>query len=183
LIIAHSALCDHTRICPRQLDIHSHAPYSHYDSIPFLASKMGATASVLGTLIIPAAISLGIYLLLSYVAVPLWQRYRGRYSRYLPLETITTSTTTLRDRIGNAFARYITPSTWRERAGGFSIGAGAGSDDGEELFDVDDRRREALSLDARRGQDSEGRLSRDLEEGFRDDSEDETSEGDTEHGV
>ena len=36
-------------------------------------------------------------------------------------------------------------------------------------------RREALSLDARRGHDGEGRLSRDLEEGFRDDSDDETN--------
>jgi hypothetical protein len=40
---------------------------------------------------------------------------------------------------------------------------------------VDDNRREALSLDARRGHDEERRLSRDLEEGFRDDSDDETN--------
>jgi len=47
-------------------------------------------------------------------------------------------------------------------------------DEGEELFDIDDNRREALSLDARRGRDDVGRrLSRDLEEGFKDDSEDE----------
>jgi hypothetical protein len=32
-----------------------------------------------------------------------------------------------------------------------------------------------LSLDARRGHGGEGRLSRDLEEGFRDDSDDETN--------
>ena len=55
---------------------------------------------------------------------------------------------------------------------------GSGSDfdenEGEELFDVDERRREALSLDARRGRDDDGRrLSRDLEEGFKDDSDDE----------
>lgn len=44
-------------------------------------------------------------------------------------------------------------------------------DEGEELFEVDDHRREALSLDARRGRDEDGlRLSRDLEEGFKDDS-------------
>jgi len=52
---------------------------------------------------------------------------------------------------------------------------GSGSDfdedEGEELFEVDDNRREALSLDARRGRDDNGRrLSRDLEEGFKDDS-------------
>lgn len=44
----------------------------------------------------------------------------------------------------------------------------------------DARRREALSLDARRGTNTAGddrRLSRDLEEGFKDDSEDEDDEG------
>lgn len=47
-------------------------------------------------------------------------------------------------------------------------------EEGEELYEVDDNRREALSLDARRGRDNEGlRLSRDLEEGFKDDSDDE----------
>jgi hypothetical protein len=55
---------------------------------------------------------------------------------------------------------------------------GSGSDfdeeEGEELYDVDDNRRQALSLDARRARDDdERRLSRDLEEGFKDDSDDE----------
>jgi hypothetical protein len=55
---------------------------------------------------------------------------------------------------------------------------GSGSDfdeeEGEELYEVDDNRREALSLDARRGRNENGnRLSRDLEEGFKDDSDDE----------
>jgi len=48
-------------------------------------------------------------------------------------------------------------------------------EEGEELFEVDDNRREALSLDARRilNFDDGRRLSRDLEEGFKDDSDDE----------
>lgn len=79
--------------------------------------------------------------------------------------------------------RYLLPSSWRPSLSGrFTAGGGDdGSDqgfddeDGEELFEVDDNRREALSLDARRGDDGEGRLSRDLEEGFRDDSDDETN--------
>lgn len=51
-------------------------------------------------------------------------------------------------------------------------------DSGEELEEVDEaRRREALSLDARRGRGSDDRrLSRDLEEGFKDDSDDEGAE-------
>lgn len=59
-----------------------------------------------------------------------------------------------------------------------SAGDGDGSDfdeeEGEELYEVDENRREAISLDARRGGDVDGlRLSRDLEEGFKDDSDDE----------
>lgn len=56
---------------------------------------------------------------------------------------------------------------------------GSGSDfdddEGEELYDVDDNRRQALSLDAGRVRDEDDgrRLSRDLEEGFKDDSDDE----------
>lgn len=58
---------------------------------------------------------------------------------------------------------------------------GSGSDfdeeEGEELYEVDDNRREALSLDARRGRNEDGsRLSRDLEEGFKDDSDDEDND-------
>jgi hypothetical protein len=80
----------------------------------------------------------------------------------------------------------LVPSAWRQRfnQSRHTVNAqdGMGSDfdenEGEELFDVDDRRREALSLDARRGQDHDGRrLSRDLEEGFKDDSDDEEDGG------
>jgi len=47
-------------------------------------------------------------------------------------------------------------------------------EEGEELYEVDENRREALSLDARRGLNEDGsRLSRDLEEVFKDDSDDE----------
>jgi hypothetical protein len=82
------------------------------------------------------------------------------------------------------------PSSWRSNLSGrFAANADDGSDqgfddeDGEELFEVDDNRREALSLDARRGHDGEGRLSRDLEEGFRDDSDDETNANQVERPV
>jgi Mg-chelatase subunit ChlI len=80
--------------------------------------------------------------------------------------------------------RWLLPSTWRAEFASSrqAVSAQDGSsdfdeDDGEELYevnDVDRNRREALSLDAQRGrEDSERRLSRDLEEGFKDDSEDE----------
>lgn len=78
--------------------------------------------------------------------------------------------------------RSILPSSWRSDISrnryAVDVQDASGSDfdedEGEELFEVDDNRREALSLDARRGRDDDGRrLSRDLEEGFKDDSDDE----------
>lgn len=64
-------------------------------------------------------------------------------------------------------------------------------EDGEELYAVEDaesNRREALSLDVHRRRDETGRrLSRELEEGFKDDSdesEDEThTSGSRSHGI
>lgn len=146
------------------------------------ASKMGSAVSLIKTLIIPATISLLLYVVISYLLVPLWKRYRARYSNYLPLETLSSQTTSFRQRLQSAIARRLLPSTWRSDFGGnrFAVDAtdGSGSDfdddDGEELYEVDSNRREALSLDARRGRDDDGRrLSRDLEEGFKDDSDDE----------
>ena len=81
-----------------------------------------------------------------------------------------------------ALAGVMLPSSWRSdlRRSRYAARAEDGEtsefdeEDGEELFEVDDNRREALSLDARRGRDDDGRrLSRDLEEGFKDDSEEE----------
>ncbi|THV44058.1 hypothetical protein BGAL_0748g00020 [Botrytis galanthina] len=142
------------------------------------SSNMGSTWSLLKTLIVPAIISLILYLLISFVIVPLWKRYRARAGQYLPLDTISTRTTSLRQRVQAAVVRTIFPSSWRADFNRNRISAQDSidfdDDDGEELFDVDDNRREALSLDARRGRDEDGRrLSRDLEEGFKDDSSDE----------
>jgi hypothetical protein len=73
------------------------------------------------------------------------------------------------------------PLRWRSdyQSSRFAVSAQEGSEsafgdeDGEELFEITDGRREALSLDERRGHEENGtRLSRDLEEGFRDDSSD-----------
>lgn len=80
------------------------------------------------------------------------------------------------------------PSTWRSDFNqGYIVsaedgfGGGFDEDDGEELSDVDDHRREALSLDARRGAVDDRRLSRDLEEGFKDDSDDEGTGAEDRH--
>ncbi|PBP22777.1 hypothetical protein BUE80_DR006338 [Diplocarpon rosae] len=141
--------------------------------------------SVLKTLVLPAIISLILYLLVTYIFVPVWKRYTSRYGQYLPLGTISIQTSSLRHRILDTMVKYLLPSSWRAQFGQdrYAVSAqdGSGSDfdeeEGEELYDVDDHRREALSLDARRGRDEDGRrLSRDLEEGFKDDSEEDYSD-------
>ncbi|KAK7967857.1 uncharacterized protein PG986_002134 [Apiospora aurea] len=126
---------------------------------------MGEKVAAAKTLVIPAVISLLLFVVMSYVLVPLWRQYRSRYSHYLPLDTISNHTSGawgIRDRLVQA-----------------DDASDAGFEsDGEELEDVldnlSDDRRHALSLDANVDHtDSIRRLSRDLEEGFRDDSDDE----------
>jgi len=137
------------------------------------------------TLIIPAIISLILFLLLTYVVVPIWKRYRARYSQYLPLESISEQTSSIRQRIVAYISRYIRPYDWSQNYIGnlhvqnndAHLDGLFDDDDGEELSDVDEHRRLALSLDARRGGAADDRrLSRDLEEGFRDDSDDEADD-------
>ncbi|KAF3771011.1 hypothetical protein M406DRAFT_354669 [Cryphonectria parasitica EP155] len=149
---------------------------------------MGSTVSTAKTLIVPAITALLVFLLATYILLPLWQRYRSsRYGAYLPLESISSGTISLRYRVQNAITRWIVPSTWRERiqdrlvvAVGTGSDNGYNSDEGEELDEVpeDEDMRARLEREARRSRSSgrpdlERRLSRDLEEGFRDDSDDE----------
>lgn len=119
------------------------------------------------TLIVPAVISLILFLASTYVFIPLWRRYQARYSQYLPLETISNHTSSFRSRVQDAMGRWLVPSQWRfrlgERLGQADDASDAGfSSDGEELDDVlDDERRRALSLDPRGDRiDSIRRLSR-----------------------
>ena len=120
----------------------------------------------LQTLIVPALIALIGYLLLTFVAIPVWQRYRNRYGQYLPLETISNQTTSLRHRVQNAIGRVLVPSAWRQRLQDrLVIGADGGSDGdydsdvGEELGDIDDDRRPG-SIDSDGEADTTRRLSR-----------------------
>lgn len=127
------------------------------------------------TLVVPAIIALLVFLLVTYVLLPLWQRYRSsRYGAYLPLETISSGTLSLRYRVQNAIARWIVPSTWRERIQDRLVVAvspgsdnGYNSDEGEELDEVpeDEDMRARLESEARRSRSSgrpdlERRLSR-----------------------
>lgn len=135
------------------------------------------------TLAITAIISLTLYLLMSYLIVPIWKRYHRRYSSYLPIERISSQTNSLQQRIQATVMNYLIPSSWRSqflRSRHLSSAdemSDFDEDDGEELYEVDSNRREALSLDSRRGRSEVGtRLSRDLEEGFMDDTDSESEE-------
>ncbi|KAL3495658.1 hypothetical protein BJX62DRAFT_195708 [Aspergillus germanicus] len=140
---------------------------------------MGSAASLAKTLFIPAIISLTLYVLISFVIVPFFRRYHQRYSQYLPLETITAHTSSLWERIADAVMRRFLPSSWRQQAhitdaqDNISIL----DEEGEIMvgMHMDSAHREAL--ERRRSTvvaEDEGRLSRELEEGFMDDSDDET---------
>ncbi|KAL7823878.1 hypothetical protein V8C26DRAFT_6634 [Trichoderma gracile] len=130
---------------------------------------MGDTLSGIKTLVIPAVISLFLFLVLTFVVVPVWRRYRSRYSQYLPLDAISEHTTSLRYRITGRLLRIASlPFTWRRDrliASGAAGGAGGLSDrdleEGEELDDIDDDIAQVLEAIARsRRPDHTRRLSR-----------------------
>ncbi|KAF4963541.1 hypothetical protein FSARC_8478 [Fusarium sarcochroum] len=115
--------------------------------------------SVIKTLIVPAVISLLLFVLLNYVFIPLWRRY-ARYSQYLPLDTLSSQTSSLRQRITSRIA------TWRSNrsvasASDVDSDDGLDDDDGEELGDVDEATWRQMEADTRAARpDNTRRLSR-----------------------
>ncbi|ATY63131.1 hypothetical protein CCM_07805 [Cordyceps militaris CM01] len=95
---------------------------------------MGAALSGIKVLIVPATISLALFLLVTFAVLPLWRRYRNRYSQYLPLGSLG-SAESLRDRIAGRLAALTLPSTWRRDRGRFAAGTAdeGEADTGEEL--------------------------------------------------
>ncbi|OAA72453.1 hypothetical protein ISF_01526 [Cordyceps fumosorosea ARSEF 2679] len=143
---------------------------------------MGAALSGIKTLIVPAAISLALFLVVTFAVLPLWRRYRNRYSQYLPLDSLGTASSSLRDRITARLATLTLPSTWRRDRGRFAATSGPGGGLGED-GEGDDGGEELGRVGAGAGRTVTGgfvsstvRLSRDLEEGFIDDSDDSDSD-------
>ncbi|KAF7162255.1 hypothetical protein CNMCM5623_007650 [Aspergillus felis] len=136
---------------------------------------MGSMSNVAKTLLIPAVISLALYLLLSFLIVPFFRRYHQRYSQYLPLQAISAHTLSLRDRIADAVMRFFLPSSWRRQTDGQHDNISIFDEEGEIMvgMDMDPSRREALERRRDTTADATSRLSRDLEQGFMDDSDDE----------
>ncbi|PYI23283.1 hypothetical protein BO86DRAFT_390460 [Aspergillus japonicus CBS 114.51] len=137
---------------------------------------MGSASNFAKTMIIPAVISLTLYLLFSFVIIPFFRRYHQRYSQYLPLHTISAHTLTLRDRIADAIMRRFLPSSWqRQHLADQDDNISIYDEEGEIMvgMDMDVERRGALERQRSAVIDSGRRLSRELEAGFMDDSEDE----------
>ncbi|EDN09680.1 hypothetical protein I7I51_02303 [Histoplasma capsulatum] len=149
---------------------------------------MAGSLEMAKTLLVPALISLAAYFLLFFLLIPFIRRYRQRYAQYLPLHTVSAHASSLRERASDALMHFLLPSSWRQRQifGAHNDGGSVFDDEeGEDMvgFEIDSSRREALEHGRRSGGDNnhndhssidtERRLSRDLEEGFMDDSDDE----------
>ncbi|ROT42135.1 hypothetical protein SODALDRAFT_8210 [Sodiomyces alkalinus F11] len=136
--------------------------------------------TALKPLLVTAAVSLLLFLIGTYVALPVWRRARQRYAQYIPLDSLSSQTSSFRQRVQNGLSQFAANPFWRRNPSGGTVvdgdafDDGVASEDGEELGHVDPNSRRRLAEDAQRnGPDNTGRLSRDLEEGFRDDSSDE----------
>lgn len=140
---------------------------------------MANSLGLVKTLLIPALVSLAIYLAIFFALIPFIRRYRQRYSQYLPLHTISAHTSSLRDRISDTVMRFVLRATncrRREVEGQEDSSSVFDDEEGEGMvgFEMDAARRAAL--DRRRDVGSDARLNRDLEEGFMDDSDDEDTD-------
>ncbi|KAF1918159.1 hypothetical protein BDU57DRAFT_411258, partial [Ampelomyces quisqualis] len=136
----------------------------------------------LRTILVPLFLAAVLYVLLAFVILPFVRRHRSRYSQYLPMPaSVPDFSTSWRTKVSDALYSLFAPSTWvRNRR---VVHGSAGDHNDDELFDdeegegmvgfdpIDERRREALEQ-RRSIMDEERRLGRDLEEGFKDDSDD-----------
>ncbi|KAK1835813.1 hypothetical protein QBC39DRAFT_128298 [Podospora conica] len=141
---------------------------------------MGASFSVIKTLIIPAIISLTLYLLSHFLLIPLWRHYHLRYSTYLPLDTVRTQTSSIRAKVSDWIVRLLAKPMFSRSGATVVVVAdqdtrASDSEDGEELGRVNESTRRAHGQNSG-SVDSSRRLSRDLEEGFMDDSDEELPE-------
>ncbi|KAK0383476.1 hypothetical protein NLU13_9387 [Sarocladium strictum] len=136
---------------------------------------MAGAVEAIKKLLVPAVISLILFLFLTYALLPAWRRYRNRYSQYIPVDGFSDRTSSIRSRIADRLSRFRLP--WSRDRDIVTATDERDHDlsDGEELGNVDEdvaRRLEQLSQPRR--PDNTRRLSRDLEEGFRDDSSDDS---------
>ncbi|KAH4102487.1 hypothetical protein HBI65_176480 [Parastagonospora nodorum] len=140
---------------------------------------MAGFTHFLKTILIPLFLAALLYILLALIVLPFVRRHRSRYSQYLPMPAgVPEFSSSWRTKLSDALYNLFAPSSW----GRTQRVVDASGDD--ELFDdeegegmvgfdpIDERRREALEQ-RRSMMEEERRLGRELEEGFKDDSDDE----------
>jgi hypothetical protein len=132
---------------------------------------------------VPLFLAAILYVLLALIILPFVRRHRSRYSQYLPMPAgVPEFSSSWRTKVSDALYNLFAPATWGRN---HRVVDGSGGDhNDDELFDdeegegmvgfdpIDERRREALEQ-RRSMMEEERRLGRDLEEGFKDDSDDE----------
>lgn len=149
---------------------------------------MAAFIHFLKTIFIPLSLAALLYVLLALVLFPFIRRHRARYSQYLPLNTptlasLSTDTSSFRSRLFSALYDFFVPKSWRRPRNVDGLDGEGDPDDsalfsdeeGEGMvgFDPLDERRREVARERMNGVWGERRLSRELEEGFRDDSDEE----------
>ncbi|KAF1926768.1 uncharacterized protein M421DRAFT_422366 [Didymella exigua CBS 183.55] len=142
---------------------------------------MAGFAHFLRGILIPLVIALVLYVSATLFVLPFVRRHRTRYSQYLPVPTSMASHAAgWRTKLSDALYHLFMPSTWTRQPpvhihADDDESSDFDDDEGEGMvgFDpLDGRRRDALEQRPSRV-DEERRLGRDLEQGFKDDSEDE----------
>ena len=142
------------------------------------SSRGAAMAGLLGTIVVPFLIALALYLAAVYVFYPLYQRHR-RYAAYIPLALPSPlpegAASGLFARMRGAVLAPLERAKWfqqfqRPRRGPEEFEAFVGDEELREGSFNGGREDRAA---AEQGDDDGRRLSRDLEAGFRDDSDEE----------
>ncbi|KAF2033415.1 hypothetical protein EK21DRAFT_49859, partial [Setomelanomma holmii] len=142
---------------------------------------MAGFTHFLKTILIPLFLAAILYVLLALIILPFVRRHRSRYSQYLPMPAgMSEFQTSWRTKLSDALYNLFMPSTWTRNR---RVVDGSGGEHEDELFDdeegegmvgfdpIDQRRREALEQ-RRSMMEEERRVGRDLEQVFKDDSDD-----------
>ncbi|KAH9867484.1 hypothetical protein IAQ61_008078 [Plenodomus lingam] len=143
-----------------------------------------AASQFFKTIFIPLFLAAILYVLLAFLILPFVRRHRSRYSQYLPMPAgVADFPASWRTNLSDALYGLFAPGVWtrsRTVVHGSSLNEDELFDDeeGEDMvgFDpIDERRREALEQ-RRSIMEEERRLGRELEQGFKDDSDEETDD-------
>ncbi|KAF2443345.1 hypothetical protein P171DRAFT_432621 [Karstenula rhodostoma CBS 690.94] len=145
---------------------------------------MAGFTHLVKSLLIPLFLAAILYTALAHFIIPFVRRHRTRYSQYLPMPAgVAAHTLSWRTKLSDALTNLFVPSSWI-RGRRVIVDRSGGEHAEEDLFDdeegegmvgfdpIDERRREALEQ-RRSMMGDDLRLSRELEQGFKDDSDDE----------